>query len=232
MKILIFTDPHYCTKEGFPGSDRKPRLSLLKMERLVEKAKRDDVELIVCLGDFINTESPAADRENLEKASEIFKKSGIKCICCMGNHDGEVFTREEFAAVTGFATAPCAIDTDKGNRLVFLDANYDSSYAPYKPHAVDWTDSNLPKRELEWLDETLENKKCAVFIHQNVYPEAEIHHRVKNYASLLDILTRHDVTDVFQGHYHYGADTVYEGIKMTTLKAMCVFDGTEIEFEY
>ena len=232
MKILIFTDPHYCTKEGFTGSDRKPRLSLEKMERLVEKAKRDGVGLIVCLGDFVNVESPDKDRENLVKASEVFRNSGIRCVCCMGNHDSEVFSREEFAKISGFEVSPCMIDLLPGKRLVFLDANYDSSYSPYKVRQVDWTDSNVPPSELEWLDKALENKESVVFIHQNVYPEAEIHHRVKNYDSLLALLERHNVTDVFQGHYHYGADTVYKGIRMTTLKAMCVFDDTEIELEY
>ncbi len=232
MKILIFSDPHYCTKEGFTGSDRKPRLSLEKMKALVERAKNDGVGLIVCLGDFINIESPSVDRENLEKASEIFRSSGIKCVCCMGNHDGEVFTREEFAFITGFELAPCHIDLPSGKRLVFVDANYDSSYSPYRVRNVDWTDSNIPPEELVYLEKLLENKDSAVFIHQNVYPDSEIHHRVKNYDSFLEIISRHNVTDVFQGHYHYGNESVYNGIKMHTLKAMCVFDETEIEAEF
>ena len=233
MKILVFTDPHYCSRDGIPGCpDRKPRLSLEKMERLVERAKRDGVGLIVCLGDFINIESPSSDRKNLETAAEIFGNSGIRCVCCMGNHDGEVFTHDEFARITGFEIAPCTVDLPGGKQLVFLDANYDSSYAPYRTGNVDWTDSNLPPEELAWLDGVLENKDSAVFIHQNVYPEAEIRHRVRNADSLLAILERHHVTDVFQGHYHYGADTVYKGIRMTTLRAMCISDDTEIELEY
>ena len=90
----------------------------------------------------------------------------------------------------------------------------------------------LHKGELQRLDKVLENKESAVFIHQNVYPEAEIHHRVKNYDKFLEKLSRHNVTDVFQGHYHYGEETMYNGIKMTTLKAMCVFEDTETEREF
>lgn len=227
MKICVFTDPHYCTKEALGTSDRRPKLSLDKMKRMVMAAQEEGVSLFVCLGDFVNMEGSAEqDRINAAEAAKVLTESGIPCIACMGNHDGEVMTREEFGAVTGFTTAPCVYDLPSGKRLVFLDANYDKDYNPYRRHQVDWTDANVPPAELTWLREALAGREAEVFLHQNLEPEAEPHHRVRNADEVLALLKEYRVTRIWQGHYHYGAKSQYEGMEIVTLKAMCVFEDT------
>ncbi|MBE6637233.1 MAG: hypothetical protein E7618_05460 [Ruminococcaceae bacterium] len=229
MKICIFADPHYCSKETLGNSDRKPKLSLEKMTRMVAAAQAEGISLFVCLGDFVNMEgSREKDKQNAAEAAKVLTDSGIPCILCMGNHDGEVMTREEFAEVTGFLIAPCTYDLPSGKRLVFLDANYDSNYTPYQCHHVDWTDANVPPKELAWLREALAGREAEVFLHQNLEPEAEAHHRVRNYEDVLAILKENRVLRVWQGHYHYGADRVWENIPFITLKAMCVFEDTAV----
>ena len=229
MKICIFADPHYCSKETLGTSDRKPKLSLGKMTRMVAKAKEEGVSLFVCLGDFINMEgSQEKDMQNAAEAAKVLTDSGIPCIACMGNHDGEVMSPKEFGEVTGFQTAPCFYELPSGKRLVFLDANYDSELKPYQRHKVNWTDANIPPEEQAWLKEVLAGREAEVFLHQNLEPEAEAHHRVRNYEEVLAILKENRVTHVWQGHYHYGADRVWEGIPFHTLKAMCVFEDTAV----
>ena len=227
-KICIFADPHYCTKESLAGSDRKPRLSLTKMKAMADTAVREGVSLIVCLGDFINMEGSAEqDYLNAETAADVLKESGIPVVCCMGNHDCEAMTADEFRKATGFQTAPCFLDLPSRRRLVFLDANFDSALQPYRKHKVDWTDANVPPDQLAWLKEVLNGKTAEVFIHQNLEPETEPHHRVRNADEVLAILKENGVPRVWQGHYHYGAERQYEGIAFVTLKAMCVFEDTE-----
>ena len=232
MKICLFADPHYCTKTELPNSDRKPKLSLDKMKRMAEKAVSEGVELFVCLGDFINMEGSAEqDAKNAADAAAVLKESGIPCVCCMGNHDCESLPAAEFRAATGFQTAPCVYDLPSGKRLVFLDANYDSSFRPYERHRVDWTDANVPPEEMAWLKEVLTGRTVEVFIHQNLEPEAEPHHRVRNADEVLAVLKANSVSRVWQGHYHRGAASAYEGIDILTLKAMCVFEDTAVIVE-
>lgn len=227
-KICIFADPHYCTKESLAGSDRKPKRSLDKMRAMVENDVHEGVSLIVCLGDFINREETAEqDFKNAETAAAVLNAVRIPVICCMGNHDCESFTAEEFRKVTGFRTAPCFLDLPSGKRLVFLDANFDRFLQPYRKHQVDWTDANVSSGQLAWLKEVLSGRTAELFIHQNLEPDAEPRHRVRNASEVLEILLKNDVPRVWQGHYHYGAERQYEGIEFVTLKAMCVFEDTE-----
>ena len=232
MKVCLFADPHYCSLEDLPNSDRKPKLSLDKMKRMVEQAVAEGVSLFVCLGDFINMEwSAEQDAKNAADAAAVLNASGIPCICCMGNHDCEALPVEEFRAATGFQTAPCIYDLPSGKRLVFLDANFDSSFRPYERHHVNWTDANVPPEEMAWLKEVLAGRQAEVFIHQNLEPEAEPHHRVKNADEVLSVLKENSVSRVWQGHYHYGASSVFEGIDILTLKAMCVFEDAAVIIE-
>lgn len=225
MKIGIFSDPHYCTKERIGTSDRYPLRSLDKMKTIVERVKSENIELLVCLGDFVNMEgSEEQDKINIKTAADLLRQCGVRCVCCMGNHDGEVVTRDTFETLSGFELAPCVIEYENGKQLVFLDANYTSEYLPYERHKVNWKDANVPPAQIEWLKETLKKGESIVFIHQNVDKTLDGHHHVKNLDELVEIFKENGVKTVYQGHYHYGGDTVTDGIHYITLKATCVFD--------
>lgn len=142
----------------------------------------------------------------------------------MGNHDGEVVTRDTFEKLSGFELAPCAIEYENGKQLVFLDANYTSEFLPYERHKVNWKDANVPPEQITWLKDTLKKGKSIVFIHQNVDKTLDGHHHVKNLDELVEIFKEYGVKTVYQGHYHYGGDTITDDIHYITLKATCVFD--------
>ena len=74
MKIGIFSDPHYCTKERIGTSDRYPLRSLDKMKTIVERVRSENIELLVCLGDFVNMEG-SGEHSRLQVA---FQGQGIK----------------------------------------------------------------------------------------------------------------------------------------------------------
>ena len=137
MKIGIFSDPHYCTKERIGQSDRYPLRSLDKMKTIVDRIKSESIELLICLGDFVNMEgNEEQDKINIKTAADVLRECGVRCVCCMGNHDGEVVTRDTFEKLSGFELAPCAIEYENGKQLVFLDANYTSEFLPYERHKV------------------------------------------------------------------------------------------------
>ncbi|HAN20507.1 MAG: hypothetical protein A2Y15_00025 [Clostridiales bacterium GWF2_36_10] len=230
MKIGLFTDSHYCTKE-IKCNTRRPLLSYSKLDEAINVFKVNNVELIICLGDLIDTDDEENDIGNLIEISSLLNKSGIECLCCMGNHDAFLFDKSSFEKFTGLKTAPLSV-VKNGKRLILLDANYDSSQLKYSREKTDWIDSNIPDYEVEWLKSTLSDcleKEIFIYVHQNLDPAVESHHIIKNAAEIREILANDGrVRAVYQGHFHHGGENTIDNIKYVTLKAMC--EGTENYF--
>lgn len=225
MKIGLFTDTHYCNLELLE-QDRHPRRAYDTVKTAYSEFKKNGVDVAICLGDIIHFNNGIEEsKHHLEKISAMIREYGIPTYLCMGNHDNEVFSAEDFKEITGFSVAPCCDDYDDV-RLVFLDASYTPEGKPYERIFVDWTKSYIPAKELEWLDRMLDtDKKCVVFIHQNIDTAVEEHHIVSNAEEVNSIITNHkNVSHVYQGHYHYGAENIINGIPYTTLRAMCIGD--------
>lgn len=145
MKIGIFTDSHYCDLELLER-DRKPRYAYSAVKRAFDDFKAQGVEIAVCLGDIVHFHNGTQESiRHLKKISELINSYGIPTFHCMGNHDNEVISPEDFAKVTGFGVAPTVAENDEV-RLVFLDASYTPEGEPYGRIDVDWTRSLVPER--------------------------------------------------------------------------------------
>ncbi len=225
VKIGIFTDTHYCALETLE-QNRKPQRVYESVKTAYEDFKQQGVSLAVCLGDFIHYNNGLDESKmHLKKLAGLIHSFDIPTVVCVGNHDNEVMSAEDFSKISGFKTAPLALNFD-GVRLVFLDASYYADGKPYERIFVDWTNSFVPEAQLEWLDKELDTeKKAVVFIHQNIDTSVEEHHIVSNADAVNDIIAKHkNVAAVYQGHYHYGAESVINGIPYITQRAMCIGD--------
>lgn len=226
MKIGLFTDTHYCDLDLLE-QDRKPRYAYGAVKRAFDDFKKQGVQIAVCLGDLVHFHNGTTESLNhLKKISKLINSYGIPTYHCMGNHDNEVVSAFDMEKITGFHVAPTTVEDDKV-RLIFLDASYSPDGTPYGRDDIDWTKSLIPKSELEWLKNQLEtDKKKVVFIHQNIDTNVESRHIVSNADEINDILAKYNVSHVYQGHYHYGAENVINGIPYTTLRAMCIGEET------
>ena len=103
----------------------------------------------------------------------------------------------------------------------------------YKKDALDWTNAYLPDDQMKLLEETLadkETKNACIFLHQNLDPNAESHHIIRNAAEIRRILRNSGkVRAVYQGHYHPGTENTVDGIPYVTLPAMC--EGENIPYK-
>ena len=220
LKIGIFTDAHYSSKE-VSCTRRFNNQSLRKIQEAYEYFERGLCDAVICLGDLIDTEDTVEKEiENLSLIAQVIKKSPLKTICLMGNHDAFVLPPHKFYSILG--TEPPHSISIEGRSLIFLDACYFKSGEHYSPGDSDWKDTYYPfadelKKELESL-----SSPTYVFIHQNLDPEIEENHRLSNSKEILDVIEQSGIVKaVFQGHYHPGKESVHNGIRYLTLPAMC-----------
>lgn len=222
MKIGIFTDSHYSSKE-VSNKTRRPSLSLGKIHQAMEEFH--DVDCIVCLGDLVDTcETYQECEAKLREIGLLIRSVGVPFYCLRGNHDCDLFTEEQFYEGIGTEKPPFSLKMGS-DMLVFLDANYDSDGKTYLPGCVDWTDTMLPDDQMESLKTVLADRAVTnvyVFIHQNVDPDVQWQHILSNAEQVRNVISGSGkVKRVIQGHYHPGHNNEIDGVAYHTLPAMC-----------
>lgn len=223
MKIGLFADSHYSTHD-VSCNTRRPSLSYKKIQEAFNAFKTEKVDFVVCLGDLIDSEeNKEYDIRNLKKVAELILSFGLKFFCVMGNHDGFALNKKQFGDIVGTDIVPVHYSAE-GRDFIFLDSGYFKNGKPYCGEPGDWTDSIIPRDQLEWLTAKLDNcgNETYIFMHNNIDFKTEKRHIVKNAEEIRRILSDSGkVKAVYQGHYHKGAFNSYKGINYITLKAMC-----------
>ena len=232
MKIGIFTDSHYSSQEITCGN-RYNSQSLRKIEEALHFFLENGCELVLCLGDLIDHEGDhKKEIDNLRQAAMVFHhfsdSKNMRILCMMGNHDAFTFTKEEFYEILGEEFRPETMvisetdDVSSSKTLFFPDTCYFADGRHYAPGDTDWTDTFLPeaenlRRELSELPE-----EAVIFLHQNIDPTIQKDHCLANAAEIRRILEESEkVRTVYQGHFHPGNETEWNGIRYVTFPAMC-----------
>ncbi|MBQ8840223.1 MAG: metallophosphoesterase [Clostridia bacterium] len=225
MKIGLFSDTHYCNCETIGGL-RNPTLAYERTREALEIFKKERVDLCFCLGDMtdhIDGDTKEDIKGYFEKMLSLIKSFDIPFYSVPGNHDYLMLTREEIERELGLKAPPYTVE-NQGISFIILDANYRSDYRCFDEAGVEWTDSNLPPFQVEYLKKQLENatNPVIVLVHQNLDPTVEENHAIKNAAEIRKIIKDSGkVKMVIQGHYHNGKSSLIDGIPYITLSAMC-----------
>ena len=224
MKIGLYSDPHYSSQE-ITGGNRYNRRSLDKMRAAYEDFIAAGCDRIICLGDLTDTEDTKEQEvANMREIADFFAACPIPTTVVMGNHDAYVFEPSEFYALLG-GCAPQDLIIE-GKTLLFLSANHNPDGTPYQPHAFHWDKCYLPTEGLAQRIADAEGE-VTVFLHQNLDAACPADHRPANADAVCRLLAESGkVTAVYQGHFHWGADTVTDGIHYVTLPAMCCYEDT------
>jgi len=229
----IVTDSHYADSDTV-GS-RYYRHSLDKLTECVELMNAQKVDFLVELGDFKDQNNPPVEQSTityLRAVEKVFQKFNGPTYHVLGNHDMDSISKEQFLTNvenTGIDPSKSYYSFDfNGVHFVVLDANYRADGTDYNHDNFDWTDTNIPPAELNWLRQDLAaaRRPAIVFIHQLLDGTGPVY--VKNAADIRQILEQSGkVTAVFQGHHHEGSYSYIEGIHYYTLKAMVEGPGEE-----
>ena len=171
----IVADVHYA--DTAPSGVRHYRESMVKMAECVRLMNDKKVRFLVELGDLKDEGKPAPERsslEYLEAIEEAFGQFTGNRYHVLGNRDLDGISKEQFLSRvenTGIARESKYYSFDsKGLHFIVLDANYQVDGSDYNRGDFNWTDTNIPSRELDWLEKDLAStsRQVIVFVHQQL----------------------------------------------------------------
>lgn len=219
LRLGIVTDLHYADKPS--AGSRHYRKTLRKLDEASAQFERETPDAIIELGDLIDAaDSVATERKYLATVNAKFSAICKDRHYVLGNHCVATLTKDEFLGGIGGSRSYYSFDR-QDYHFVVLDACFRSDGKPYQRDNFQWTDSNIPPAELEWLRSDLAEtkKKVVVFAHQRL--DVSGNHGVKNNAEVRKVFeAAGNVLAVFQGHSHGNDLTQIGGIHYCTLVAM------------
>ncbi|OHB65063.1 MAG: hypothetical protein A2Y76_13295 [Planctomycetes bacterium RBG_13_60_9] len=216
-------------------STRFYRESLGKLSECVDRMNAERVDFLIELGDFKDENRPPVEEMtllHLRDIEAVFQRFQGPAYHVLGNHDMDSISKQQFLARvenTGIDPARSYYSFEvKGLHFIVLDANYQADGSDYDHGNFNWTDSNVPAQELDWLEQDLaaSHDPVIVFIHQLLDGKGPVY--VKNAPEVHRILKASGrVLAVFQGHHHEGEYSRIDGIPYYTLKAVVEGHGQD-----
>jgi alkaline phosphatase len=226
VRVGLVTDLHYADKPQ--AGTRHYRETLAKLAEASAQFEKDQPDAVVELGDFVD----AADSVEVEKGylarinKDFAALPGTKHYV-LGNHCVQTLTKEEFLEGVGQDKSHYSFDVG-GCHFVVLDACFRQDGQPYGRKNFQWTDTNIPADQVEWLQADLKaaTGKAIVFVHQRL--DVSNNYGVKNAEQVRKVLEDSGkVLAVFQGHSHKNDLKDINGIHYCTLVAMVEGSGAE-----
>ncbi|RJP30435.1 MAG: alkaline phosphatase [Candidatus Omnitrophota bacterium] len=226
MQIGLITDVHYADKT--PADTRHYRDSMAKIRRSISEFNRVPVDFAAELGDYVDAaETVEAEIGYLKTIdAELQKFAGARHYV-LGNHCVWSLTKTQFLETVRQTNSFYSFDHNDFHFIV-LDACFRGDEVAYGEKNYEWTDTEIPVAEREWLADDLQKTKhkSIVFLHQRL--DIEGHYTVKSAPAVRRILEQSGkVLAVFQGHYHQNDYQEINGIHYCTLAAMIEGAGTE-----
>lgn len=226
VRLGLLTDLHYADKK--PAGSRHYRETLAKLEEAALHFEKDQPAHVVELGDFIDAaDSVEAEMNYLQRINKEFAALPGQKHYVLGNHCVDTLTKDEFLGEVGQQKSFYSFDAG-GIHFVVLDACFRSDGTSYGRKNFQWTDTNIPKKQLEWLASDLKEsgKNTIVFVHQRL--DVSNSYGIRNAPEVRKILEKSGkVQAVFQGHSHKNDLKEINGIHYCVHRAMVEGSGSE-----
>lgn len=189
-----------------------------ELDRALDSLDDFGPDRLVVLGDLIEDESPAADREGVRTVRAALGSLGVPVTYLLGNHDVARLSRDDLRALLGVERFYGRVE---GTDLFYLDSS-----APERSGAQ----GAVGEEQLAFLDRELADAEGAVVLvhHPLGYRDLSGNHWFAaeperafcgNKREVNDVLARHDVAAVVNGHVHETAHVRYRGVEHITVNA-------------
>jgi predicted phosphodiesterase len=227
LKIGLVTDVHFAEKDA--RINRYYRESLAKLRDGIELFTAKEAGFLVELGDLVDDAGSLSEEIGyLEKISGELRRFKGEWFHVFGNHCLAKFSKQEFVQHAGLK-GDSYHSFDRGSfHFVVLDACFRTDGQAYERGNFEWTDTDIPAVEREWLraDLAATSKPSVVFVHQRL--DVEDHYAARSAGLVREILEKSGkVTAVFQGHSHKNDYSEIGGIHYCTLRAMVEGSGQD-----
>jgi len=226
LRVGLITDLHHAEKEA--ANNRFYREARTKLRESIDHFNRTGVDSIVELGDIIDAAEDLQDEIGYLQAIEAeFARARAERHYVLGNHCVWLLTKEQFREHTAAKESYYSFDRG-GFHFVVLDACFRQDGVPYGERNFEWTDTDIPPAERDWLRSDLDRTTLPVivFAHQRI--DLENRYAIKSSPEVRAILERSgSVRAVFQGHSHQNDYREIGGIHYCTLAAMVEGSGPD-----
>ncbi|MEC9094911.1 MAG: metallophosphoesterase [Planctomycetota bacterium] len=219
VRFAMITDLHYADKDT--AGSRHYRETLPKLAEAAKQFDREKPDFLAALGDLIDAAADVKTEQGyLRRITKELNKIKLPKHYVLGNHCVDTLTKQEFLAGVNQKQSYYSFDK-QGVHFVVLDACFRHDGVPYQRKNFEWTDPNIPPKELDWLKQDLANTNhnTIVFVHQRL--DVTGSYGIKNAAAVRKTLEDSGkVLAVFQGHSHKNEHKVIGDIHYCTMVAM------------
>ena len=211
LSIGVVNDLHYDGRN----------LALNRLYESVARLNQGDTDLLVVMGDLIDSDSEMNAKRLLREVSALCGSFRGTVRYMPGNHDLDHLSKAQFYNALGCADAVPTFGFEQdGIKLVGLDGNFSPDGTEYHQGNFSWEEAFVPDEQLAWLGSQLEAAKAPVvlFSHQRIDVPGEF--SVQNHVAVRDVLrVSGKVKAVFQGHRHADDLQQIDGTTYYTLGA-------------
>ena len=202
LRFGLVTDLHYADKPAV--GTRYYRETLDKLAEAQDCFRESSLAFLVELGDLIDAgDSIEAERASLQQINRAFSTISDDRHYVLGNHCVQTLRKDEVLDQVGQERSFYSFRR-AGIHLIVLDACFRHDGVPYGRKNFQWTDTNIPPEEIDWLAAELAkgDEPVLVFAHQRL--DVSNHYSVRNHAAVRQQLEQSGrVLAVFQGHSHH-----------------------------
>lgn len=223
LRIGYLTDLHYADTDD--RGARNYRASLDKMIAAVDALNGEHIQFAVHGGDLIDAlpdPDPASEKRFLERINREFARLHAPRHYVLGNHCIFSLTKPEFLETIHRPHSYYSFDQN-GFHFVVLDACCRKDGVDYGRRNFDWTDTEIPPSQRDWLAQDLKatRHKTIVFVHQRLDLPVGNEDAVHSAPNVRAILEQSGKTlAVFMGHSHVNDYRQINGIHYCTLDAV------------
>ncbi|MDH4330328.1 MAG: metallophosphoesterase [Candidatus Moranbacteria bacterium] len=218
LRIGFLTDLHADSSSGTSRSDRviKPFYTNV-IDSFIKKSNNElGADFLILNGDVIDgtNRDDIVGMGELRSVKKLFEFTQIKKYWIVGNHDLRAVNKKQWKNALEIDYLQNSFDI--GNyRVIILDSSFDDLEKDIKP-GLYFTRGNIPKAEIDWLENKLKTDKIKViFVHNPpLYATSAFSNAgtIKESQYLQQLFFENDVTAVFCGHleslYHEKKDGV------------------------
>ncbi|MEM6853066.1 MAG: metallophosphoesterase [Planctomycetota bacterium] len=201
LKIGLVTDVHYA--ETPANEQRDARASLHRVRRAVDDFRKQEVDVVVCLGDLIHSGPDIeAERSYLQTIVAELRRVERPVYFCLGNHCVDRLAKPEALEIMDQPAAEFDA-THKGIRLLGLDTCFNPDGSPYGRRNSDWRYAILPEPKLKKLAQKLSSATIPTFLFCHHRLDAADDWSLRNadqVRSMIDIFKHPSL--ILQGHAH------------------------------